>query len=147
MDISFDDQRMIFCDELMKSFDYVDYDNYALAKRALSDGNWAEENLREIMMKASYNGSLVRIAYYKYVHKRGFDVRALADAVVLRYIITSVFLFGFENLLRDTDVNKAIKETRCPDWTKFGLIGGSTADLIKLGDKFSEYMNGLEDDE
>jgi hypothetical protein len=146
MDISFDDQRMLFCDELMKSFDYVDYENYAQAKLALSDGDWSEENLREIMLKASYNGSIVRIAYYKYVHKLGFDVRALMDAVVLRYVMVGVFLFQFESLLRDPGVKKAIKETRWPEWTKFGIIGGSTSELIKLGDKFSEYMNELEDD-
>jgi hypothetical protein len=142
--VSFEDQRKIFRQELFKAFDYVDYEKYMVAKIALSNGDWNDKNLHEIMLKASYNGNLIRIAYYKYVHKHGFDARALMDAIVLEYVMQGVFLFNFENLLRDADVKKAINVTRWPEWTKFGLIGGSTTELIKLGDKFSEYMDGLE---
>lgn len=145
-EISFEEQRRIFCNELFKAFDYIDYDKYGQARRAIYTDEWNDKILREIMLKASYNGSLVRISYYKFVHKRRFDARALMDAVVKIYIMHSVLLFDFDGHLRDPDVKKAIKETRWPEWTKFGLIGGSMKQLIKLGEEFCDYMDGSEAD-
>lgn len=147
MKISFEEQRNIFVKELLKAFDYVDFDEvYKARYRMYKAGYILNEDLMVFMMYASYIGSLKRICYYKYVHKQGFDARALADACVLVYMFGFAYQLEFEKHLNRKEVKEAINKTRYPIWTKIGLVGANTKDLIKYGEKFSEYLDSLEEE-
>jgi len=125
----------------------VDLEEVYEAKSRMYKANQIlDEDMIIFMMYASYIGSLKRIAYYKYVHKLGFDVRALADACILIYMFGFVYQFEFEKYLNRKEVKAVLNKTRYPEWTKMGLVGCSTSDLIKLGDEFSKYMDSLENE-
>ena len=147
MEHTFDEQREVFKDYLTKAFDYVDLDEVYEARYRMYKANQIlDEDMMIFMMYASYIGSLKRISYYKYVHKRGFDVRALADACVLVYMFGFAYQLEFEKYLNRKEVKTAINKTRYPVWTKMGLVGASTKDLSKYGNEFSNYMDSLENE-
>lgn len=106
-------------------------------------GKILDDDIPVFISYASYIGSLKRIAYYKYVHQRGFDVRALADACILTLMFSGVYRFEFEPYIRRKEIKQVIDRTRYPKWTIIGLLGGSTNDMVKYGDEFSAYMDDL----
>lgn len=145
-DVPFLEQVAIFSRELSQVFDYLDLDGIHAARGRMWKANQiVDEDLMICMSFASYVGSLIRINYYRYVHKLGFDVRALFDASIIMFMFNGVYQFEFENFIKDKNVKEVMQKTRYPKWTKIGLLGGSTSEWIKLGDEFSEYMDGLED--
>lgn len=119
---------------------------YEARYRMYKEGYIIDEDMNVFMMYASYVGSLIRIAYYKYVYKQGFDVRALADACVIIYMFGFVYQFEFEKYLNRKEVKAVLNKTRYPIWTKMGLVGANTKDLSKYGNEFSEYMDSLENE-
>jgi|SRR5690625_3779310 len=132
---------------MTKAFGYVDLKEvYDAKSRMYEEGYILDKDMMIFMMYASYVGSLKRISYYKYVHKQEFDVRALADACVMVCVFGGVYRFEFEKHLNKKEVKAALNKTRYPKWTKFGLIGGSTKELIDLGEEFSEYMDSLNEE-
>lgn len=142
--MTFEQQRRVFVSELNKAFEYVEYMDVVDAKaRMYAVNEIIDEDIPIFMRFASYIGSLVRISYYKYVHKRGFDVRALADAMVMVLMFGDAYRFEFDKHLRKKEVKQALDATRYPEWTRVGLIGESTRKIADLGNKFSEYMDGL----
>lgn len=148
MAIDFQDQRRIFIGELTKVFDYIELEGVINAKQRMYDaGEVLNDDIPTFIQFASYAGSLIRIAYYKYVHKQGFDVRALADAAVQVYMFNDVYRFEFQDYLRRKEVRQAINKTRWPAWTRVGLIGESTRRVIDLGEEFCAYMDGLDEEE
>ena len=145
--ISFEDQRHLFIKEMSKAFDYIVLEEVHVAQsRMFTENRIIDDDLMTFMMHASYIGSLKRITYYKYVHRFGFDVRALADACVMVLMFGGVYKFDFEPYLKDKEVKAAMKKTPYPAWTKLGLIGGSTKELSDLGKEFSEYLDNLKED-
>lgn len=128
---------------------YVDYINiaelYDARKRMIDVGFIIDSDIPIFVAFADYVGSLKRIAYYKLVHRRGYDVRSLADAVTITFMFNSVYAFAFEPYLRRKEVKSAIEKTRYPAWTKLGLVGGGTQDLVKYGNTFSAYMDELKE--
>lgn len=140
----FNAQVRSFVSELTWAFEYVDISEVYEAKmRMYSANEIIDEDIPIFINYASYIGSLFRISYYKYVHKRGYDVRALADASVLTLMFSGVYRFEFEPYLRSKEVSDVIKGTRWPAWTRIGLVGGSTSDIVKNGQIFVDYMNEL----
>ena len=119
---------------------------YEAKYRMYKEGYIIDEDMIVFMMYASYIGSLKRTAYYKYVHKQGFDVRALADACVIVYMFGFVYQLEFEKYLNRKEVKAVLNKTRYPIWTKMGLVGTNTKDLIKYGNEFCEYMDRLGDE-
>lgn len=144
-EIEFNDQVRGFVSELTKAFEYIDISEVYEAKtRMYSANEIIDEDIPIFINYASYVGSLFRISYYKYVYKRGYDVRALADASVLTLMFNGVYRFEFEPYLHRKDVRDAVNATRWPAWTKIGLVGGNTSDIVKNGQIFVDYMNELE---
>ncbi len=142
--VEFNKQVKTFVNEFTKAFDYVDILEVYEAKSRMYDANYIiDDDIPVFINYASYVGSLFRISYYKYVHKRGFDVRALADASVITLMFSGVYRFEFIPYLGRKEVRDAINRTRWPEWTKIGLIGGSTSDIVKNGTKFARYMDDL----
>lgn len=142
--ISFSDQVKIFVNEFTKAFDYVDINVVHEAKSRMYQTNEIiDDDIPVFIHYASYIGSLFRISYYKYVYKRDLDVRALADASVLVLMFNGVYRFEFEKYLKRKEISGVINKTRWPEWTKLGLIGGNTSDIVKYGNKFVDYMNEL----
>lgn len=122
----------------------MDLEEVYKAKYRMYKANYIlDEDMMIFMMYASYIGSLKRISYYKYVHKKGFDVRALADACVLVYMFGFGYQLEFGNYLNRKEVKAVLNKTRFPNWTKMGLVGANTKDLIKYGDEFSDFMDRL----
>lgn len=143
-EIPFSGQVFIFIKEMRKVFDYVDLEEVYNAKlRMRNAGEILDDDIPVFICFASYVGALKRIAYYKYVHKLGFDVRALADACVLTFMFNDVYRFEFQPYLRRKEIRSVIDRTSYPEWTKIGLIGGSTSDIKKYGDKFAEEMEAI----
>lgn len=144
----FNTQVSLFCDYFSRAFEYPEYIDLQTAKARMYNANRIiNEDIPLFIEFASYIGSLFRIAYYKYVHKMGFDVRALADASVLVFLFNDVYRFELEPYLRRKEIKSIIDSTRYPKWTRFGLVGGSTRQLIDMGEEFSRYMDNLEADE
>ncbi|KYG28155.1 hypothetical protein [Alkalihalobacillus trypoxylicola] len=143
-ELEFNEQRIVFQAELSKVFDYVDMvEIYEARSRESHAGYIIDEDMWIFMNFASYAGSLMRISYYKYVYKKGFDVRALADASVIVYMFQGVYKFNLEPYINKKEVKAALNKTRYPKWTRLGLIGGSTKELIDLGKEFGVYMDGF----
>lgn len=144
----FNAQVLLFCDYFSRAFEHPGYIDTQTAKARMYNANRIiDEDIPLFIEFAAYIGSLFRIAYYKYVHKLGFDVRALADASVLVFLFSDVYRFEFEPYLRRKEFKSIIDSTRYPNWTRFGLVGGSTRQLIDMGEEFSRYMDNLEADE
>lgn len=144
----FSDQVKIFVNELTKAFEYVDINLVYEAKSRMYETNEIiDEDIPIFINYASYIGSLLRISYYKYVHKYGFDVRALADASILVLMFNGVYRFEFEKYLKRKEISESIKKTRWPYWTKLGLIGGNTSDIVKYGNQFVDFMGELKREE
>lgn len=145
LELSFDEQREVFIRELSKVHDYVDLQEVYEARRRMIEVNQIiEQDIPIFLMFASYAGCLLRISYYKYVHKLGFDVRALADAAVMTYMFGFVYQFEFEPYIKRKEIKIELEKTRYPKWTKIGLVGGSTREITELGEEFSQYMDKLD---
>ena len=130
---------------LTKYVDYVDYMDVVEARiRMYRAGHIIDDDIPTFIMFANYIGTLKRIAYYKYVHKGGTDVRYLADACVKAFMFNDVYRFEFTPYLRRREFKKVIDATPYPKWTRFGLVGGSTKQLVDMGEEFSRYMDNLE---
>ena len=145
--IPFNEQVAIFRREVSKVFDYIAMDDFYRAKFAIYDGDRSPENIAEVLMRANYNGAIARIAYYKYVHQRGFDARALWDALMLTWMMNGVWSFDFDKAIKEPEFKAVLKRFRYPEWVKFGLIGGGLGELKRMGDKFAEEMDALSDKE
>ena len=127
---------------LSKYVEYVDYDEVMDARhRMYKKGEYIEEDIPVFISFASYIGTLKRLAYYNFVHKQGVDVRYLADASVKAFMFSGVYRFELQRYLRRKVFNDVINKTRYPKWTRLGLIGGSTREIIDLGEEFAEYMD------
>ncbi len=142
--IDFSKQVAVFKNELNRVFDYVEYTEWRLAVSRMYEKNQIiDEDIKTFVMFASYVGTLLRINYYRYVYKRKFDVRALADAAVMSLMFGNAFRFEFEPYVRTKKIRDTINKTRYPKWTRIGLLGGSTKEIVDLGNEFSEYMDDL----
>lgn len=148
-EVSFSEQVSTFRVELSKINEYPDMTDWVLAKHRINHEtqyikpDFFEKEVLELILFASWVGTLIRIAYYKYVHKRGFDPRALWDAIILEYTFSEVFLTHLQSEVRKNPFKKLIEKTRYPEWTKVGLLGGNTSQIKKLGEEFSQYMDEL----
>ena len=145
--IPFNEQVAIFRREVSKVFDYVAMDDFYRAKFAIYDGDWSPENIAEVLMRANYNGAIMRITYYKFVHKLGFDVRALWDALILEWQFSGVWDYQIGEWLTQPEFKRALKKFQYPEWVRMGMSGGSITKLRRLGDKFAEEMEALSDKE
>lgn len=145
--IPFNEQIAIFCREAQKAFDYCALDDFYQAKIAILNGDWAPANIDEVLMRANYNGAIMRIAYYKFVHKLGFDVHALWDALILEWQFSGVWDYQIGELLTQPEFKRALKKFQYPEWVRMGMSGGSITKLRRLGDKFAEEMEALSDAE
>ena len=143
VNISFNEQMRILQNELFKTFDYIAIDDFYHAKYALFNGNRDIKNITEVLMRANYNGILARITYYKYIHKLGFDPRALWDALITVWFFNNVWIYELEPLLNTKEFKDVLKKFRYPEWVKFGLVGGGLDKLKKMGEKFSIEMDEL----
>jgi hypothetical protein len=140
--IPFQEQVRVLRKEVAKVFDYVCLDDFYNAKLALYDGDWTKENILELLMRANYNGAVARITYYKYIHKRQFDARALWDALILEWMMNGVWCFDFEYAIKQKEFKEVLHRFCYPEWVKFGLIGGGLDQLKKMGDEFCLQMKG-----
>jgi len=141
--IPFNEQVAIFCREVQKAFDYCALDDFYRSKFAILNGDWSPANIDEVLMRANYNGAIARIAYYKYVHQHGFDVRALWDALILTWMMHGVWSFDLEGATKTSEFKTAMRRFRYPKWVKFGLIGGSIQELKRMGGEFAAEMEAL----
>jgi len=138
-------QVTILQKEVQKAFDYCDLDDFYQAKFAILNGDWSPANIAEVLMRANYNGAIARIAYYKYVHKLGFDARALWDALMLTWMMNGVWSFDLDRAIKEPEFKAVLKRFRYPEWVKFGLIGGGIDDLKRMGDEFCAEMEAMTD--
>lgn len=144
MKFTYNQQVEVFKNELMKVFDYIEIDKvYQTRAKIKESGVLSREEILILILFANYAGTLLRVSYYKYVHQQGFDVRALFDAAVIIYTLNNVHQFDFESLLKKKKVKDIINRTSFPEWTKIGLVGGSTKKINQLGKDFSRYMDQL----
>jgi len=143
-EVSFSEQVDIFKKELIKVFDYIELEEVHRAKlRMYEKGEVIDQDIITFVLFASYVGTLKRLCCYKYVFGKGFDVRALADASVLILMFNDVYRFEFEPFMNRKEVKKELEKTRWPEWTKIGLIGTDTKNLIKQSKAFNEYRESL----
>jgi hypothetical protein len=141
--IPFNEQVTVFRREALKAFEYVALDDFYRAKFAIYNGDWSTENIAEVLMRANYNGALARQMYYKYVYQRGFDARALWDALILTWLTNGVWSFDFDQAIKTPEFKAVLKQFRYPKWVTFGLIGGGLDDVKRMGAEFSEEMERL----
>ena len=125
---------------LLRFVDYVDYDHVVDARVRLHREGLVDDDIPIFVMFGNYIGALKRIAYYRYVCKRGIDVRYLADACVIAFMFNNVYRFELSPYLRRKEFRRLINATPYPKWTRLGLIGGSTKELTDLGDDFCKNI-------
>lgn len=126
--------------EVAKAHEYICLEEFYKAKLAILNGDWAEENILEVLMRGNYTGAVARIAYYRFVHRLGFDVRALWDAIILEWMFRFVWQHEFDQAIKTKEFKKALRRFQYPQWVEFGLIGGGLDKLKKMGEEFSLYM-------
>ena len=133
---------------ILNSINYIDQEAYQRAKEklyktddinALTDDEWMS-----IIMYGSHVGDVMRLTYYKFVHKRGFDPRAYWDALIMALLLGLVWNNALENALKDKRIKALINRTRYPRWTVYGLVGGKWADIQRDAREFCAYMDELE---
>lgn len=88
-------------------------------------------------MRGNYTGAVARIAYYRFVHRLGFDVRALWDAIILEWMFYFVWQPEFDQAIKTQEFKKALRRFQYPQWVEFGLVGGGLDTLKKMGEEFS----------
>ncbi|OAO78594.1 hypothetical protein [Anoxybacillus flavithermus] len=145
MNISFSEQVWILRKEVSKVFEYMAIDDFYHAKNAVLNDDWNPENIAEVLMRANYNGAIARITYYKYIHKLGFDPRALWDALILEWMMSGVWIFALDKAINTKEFRDVLKKFRYPEWVKFGLTGGGLDELKKMGEKFSVEMDRIKE--
>lgn len=116
---------------LTEVFDCPFYSEYLNAKVKLSNGDWSDEVLAEIVGKASHSGAILRKVYKNYVIILGYDARAYWDAVIMIFMHFNVWIMNLEEHKKDKDLLRLIKLTSLPKWTEYGLYGGPWAKIKK----------------
>ncbi|WPZ17808.1 hypothetical protein UM396_14580 [Geobacillus subterraneus] len=142
--IPYDERVRVLRREAAKAHDYICLEEFYKAKLAILNGDWAEENILEVLMRGNYTGAVARIAYYRFVHRLGFDVRALWDAIILEWMFYFVWQPEFDQAIKTQKFKKALRRFQYPQWVEFGLIGGGLDKLKKMGEEFSLYMESRE---
>ncbi|MGG2988727.1 hypothetical protein ABEO46_06345 [Geobacillus stearothermophilus] len=134
--IPYDEQVRVLRKEVAKAHDYICLEEFYKAKLAILNGDWAEENILEVLMRGNYTGAVARIAYYRFVHRLGCDVRALWDAIILEWMFYFVWQPEFDQAIKTQEFKKALRRFRYPQWVEFGLVGGGLDTLKKMGENF-----------
>ena len=142
--IPYDEQVRVLRKEVAKAHDYICLEEFYKAKLAILNGDWAEENILEVLMRGNHTGAVARIAYYRFVHRLGFDVRALWDAIILGWMFRFVWVPEFDQAIKTKGFKKALRRFQYPEWVKFGLIGGSIQELKRMGGEFADEMKAIE---
>lgn len=133
---------------ILNSINYIDQEAYQRAKEklyeigdlnALTDDEWMS-----IIMYGSHVGDVMRLTYYKFVHKLGFNPKAYWDALIMALLLGLVWNNALENALKDKRIKALINRTRYPRWTVYGLVGGKWSDIQRDARKFCAYMDELE---
>jgi hypothetical protein len=138
--IPYDEQVRVLRKEVAKAHDYICLEEFYKAKLAILNGDWAEENILEVLMRGNYTGAVARIAYYKYIHKLGFDPRSLWDVICLEWVLYFVFCPEFDQAIKTKEFKKVLRRFQYPQWVEFGLVGGGFDKLKKMGEEFSLHM-------
>ena len=135
--VPYGDQVRILRREVAKAHEYICLEEFYKAKLAIMNGDWSEENILEVLMRGNYTGAVARIAYYRFVHRLGFDVRALWDAIILEWMFYFVWQPEFDQAIKTQEFKKALRRFQYPQWVEFGLVGGGLDTLKKMGEEFS----------
>lgn len=132
----------------LRNINYIDEEAFLAAKNKLLDANdidaLTDDEWLTIIMRGSHVGDVMRIAYYRYVYRRGYDPDAYWHAIIKGLLLGGVFMPWMDAALKDRRVKSLIKRTRYPRWTVYGLIGGNRADIQRDAKKFCAYMDELE---
>lgn len=137
--IPYDEQVRVLRKEVAKAHDYICLEEFYKAKLAILNGDWTEENILEVLMRGNHTGAIARIAYYRFIHRLGFDVRALWDAIILEWMFY-VWQPEFDQAIKTKEFKKALRRFQYPEWVEFGLVGGGLDKLKKMGEEFSIQM-------
>jgi hypothetical protein len=138
--IPYDEQVRVLRREVAKAHEYICLEEFYKAKLAILNGDWAEENILEVLMRGNHTGAIARIAYYRFIHRLGFDVRALWDAIILEWMFYFVWQPEFDQAIKTKEFKRALRRFQYPQWVEFGLVGGGLDKLKKMGEEFSLYM-------
>jgi hypothetical protein len=106
--IPYDEQVRVLRKEVAKAHDYICLEEFYKAKLAILNGDWAEENILEVLMRGNYTGAVARIAYYRFIHRLGFDVRALWDAIILEWMFYFVWQPEFDQAIKTKEFKKSL---------------------------------------
>lgn len=133
----------------LENFDYIHEDKFyeiirSFYENGYRDDLFSDEDIAILVMRGSHVGDLLRIAYYKYVHKLGFDPRAYWDAVVRVFMLGRIFRYDLEQLRSEKRIKDTIKRTRYPKWSEWGLFGNcGLSQIKKMGNEFCEFLDSL----
>lgn len=142
--VPYGDQVRILRREVAKAHEYICLEEFYKAKLAILNGDWTEENILEVLMRGNHTGAVARIAYYRFVHRIGFDVRALWDAIILGWMFQFVWVPELEEAIKSKQFKQALRRFRYPEWVEFGTVGGGLDKLKKMGEEFSLYMESVQ---
>jgi len=121
------------------------FTEYTQAKYDWANGcSLSDEQIDAVLGVGSYYGSLLRITYLQYVHRKDLEPCAYWDAVIAVFMLGGIWFSAFEELLKDKQVNKKLKRFQRPEWVKVGLIGCDWKVLKGMCEEFCAEMDAVD---
>lgn len=102
-----------------------------------------KDELVTVISVGSHYGSVLRTAYWKFVHNGSVEPFLYWDTVIKYFILGGVWNTDFEYIFDMPEAKKLLKKISHPDWVRIGLVGCDWKDLRRECKKFCRYMERL----
>ena len=102
-----------------------------------------KDELITIIAAGSHYGSVLRIAYWKFVHNGSVEPFLYWDIVIKYFILGCVWDDSFEYIFDLPEARRLLKKVSRPNWVRIGLVGCDWKVLLKECKKFCSYMEKL----
>ena len=138
---------MALLDSLKTADEIVSPDEYrAAVAKLLESGNpdaLSDKEWQFIVSRGNCVGIAIRTAYYKTVHKMGYDPDNFWHALIKLSLAQNLWAPALELTIENERVKGMINKTSDQKWTVFGIIGGNWKDIYREAEKYSKSLNRL----
>lgn len=102
-----------------------------------------KDELITIISTSSHYGSVLRIAYLKFVYNGSIEPFLYWDMVIKYFVLGGVWNDGFKYIFDMPEAKRLIKKISHPNWVRIGLVGCDWKVLWKECEKFCRHMEEL----